>query len=295
MGAGASADAVKSASEDDLKVALAGLSAEERARISAALGASEKPASEKKASGDAPASEESPWTTAFVALVEADLKDPSTSLPLVCAHMADEVKADGVPRSAVLGQPTFAGESEVEKAWKNKCHWYQMYDNKEAATDEKRTAASTEWVTNTIKEHCANNDALKDIVCPYIGTCYYLGKPGEASGNAFYMLGSFPCKDAEGAQKAVDILKAHGVKTMAEEGAIGMIIIPPSAIDSICPEEKDDKRVQYFKSFKTKDDFDKHLEAPYFKEDLKGKLVELIADFNCCYRVWFGDAKNVAP
>merc|ERR1712194_659637 len=123
------------------------------------------------------------------------------------------------------------------------------------------TSAHTEWVTTTINEHCANQDAVKDIVCPYIGTCFHLGKGGETHEEVFYVMYGFPAKDAAAASEALKILKAHGVDTLKEEGALGMTIIPPSAMDSVCPEEKDDTRIRYLKVFKSKADWDKHQET----------------------------------
>eukprot|EP00931_Biecheleriopsis_adriatica_P118050 TRINITY_DN9351_c0_g1_i3.p1 TRINITY_DN9351_c0_g1~~TRINITY_DN9351_c0_g1_i3.p1 ORF type:complete len:284 (+),score=76.46 TRINITY_DN9351_c0_g1_i3:64-915(+) len=283
MGSGASSEVDKQLQDksvEDIKAVLATMSDADRKKITDAL---------KSAGG-------MEWKKQFIATVFAGLKDVAAALPLVYEYKAGEVKTGLVPNCGVLGKPTKLFPEDVEKDMKDKAVWFQMYNDKAAAMDEKLTSKHTDWVLNTFLTHCIGDD-YNSMSAPYIGVCYHLEKPAVGAGDHFYFYGSFKCKDAEAAKTAQEMLKVHGLETLnKEDGALRMIVMPPSSEDSFAPETKDDVEIRYFKIFKTSADWDKHQETDYYK-DCMTKMVGLMNDpeKDTTAVLWFANAKTFAP
>ena len=204
---------------------------------------------------------------------------PMTSKAVLVDTALQMEKEPRAPRFDVMGEAT--GGSGLEAA-KDLIFWLAEFECMEA------------WAGPEHKEREGNADLMKvftetgkstepfpkcmmeNMAGSYTGPAFHLEKPGSGDGAVYAVLVRLHAKDADAADKIEECLKLHGpVQLAAEEGALRCTMMRTKFM--VGPLAKDDVTVQWVETFKTKEDFVKHLESPHHK-DAVAKIQALCGD-----------------
>eukprot|EP00913_Durusdinium_trenchii_P002435 g2250.t1 len=192
----------------------------------------------------------STWTEAYGVLGCFASKDPATTMKLVLADAAIQVKEEkGAPWFSVMGHPN-TPESDKDKAF-----WVAAFHSKEAYHQEHTQRPSNKAFVSELMATCATGNPMVDMMGTYRGSMYYTEKSAaQLEGTVYAVVRTWTTKDAKSAEKMLDMLKADGLKEMElHPDLLQIILFPTVAIGGDVPEgaPKDDRMLKSALLFKS--------------------------------------------
>eukprot|EP00435_Cladocopium_sp_Y103_P068238 s22_g31.t1 len=221
---------IAGASEDELRKVFESLSEADHSKFLSAMAAAS-------------------WTDGFGVCACFASKDPAETAKLVLADAKIQVKEEvGAPWVTVMGHPREAPEAE-----KDRLFWVAAFHSKEAYHTEHTSRHKT--FVSELMATCATGNPLVDMNGTYRGAMYYMEKPEQNNpGTVYVALSTWNTKDAESAQKLLDILKIDAAKFMQTEAELLQCVLFPTALlggdlpDGVPRDDRMVKMVQVFKS-----------------------------------------------
>lgn len=190
------------------------------------------------------------WTDGFGVCGRFASKDPVETTKLVLADAKIQVKEVGAPWMTVMGHPREAPEAE-----KDKLFWVAAFHSKEVYHTEHTNRPSNKTFVSELMATCATGNPIVDMNGTYRGAMYYMEKPeAKNPGTVYVALSTWKTKDAESAQKLLDMLKIDTAKSMETEAELLQCVLFPTALlggDLPDGAPRDDRTVQMVQVFKS--------------------------------------------
>ncbi|CAJ1342806.1 unnamed protein product [Effrenium voratum] len=150
-----------------------------------------------------------------------------------------------------MGHPEKAAEDQKDKAF-----WVAAFHSKEVYHTEHTTRASNKAFISELMATCATGNPMVDMNGTYRGTMYYLEKPeAKVAGTMYVTLSTWNAKDADSAQKLLDLLKNELASScMSDPNLVQCVLFPTMQMGGDVPEgvPKDDRNVNWSKSSRPK-------------------------------------------
>lgn len=191
------------------------------------------------------------WTDGFGVCGRFASKDPVETTKLVLADAKIQVNEEvGAPWMTVMGHPREAPEAE-----KDKLFWVAAFHSKEVYHTEHTKRPSNKTFVSELMATCATGNPIVDMNGTYRGAMYYMEKPeAKNPGTVYVALSTWKTKDAESAQKLLDMLKIDTAKSMETEAELLQCVLFPTALlggDLPDGAPRDDRTVQMVQVFKS--------------------------------------------